>query len=132
LLDGATARNNAGPRRAFGLAFRHGWNDHNFAPAHDRAALAALFAMFFRWFPDGPVTWQDAWRGGLATAVLFNFGKLAIAWYIGRQGLESTYGAAASVVVLLIWVYYSAQIVLFGGEITHVYAQQRTAHKQPT
>jgi len=94
--------------------------------------LTLLFAMFFRWFPDGPVAWQDAWRGGLATAVLFNFGKLAIAWYIGRQGLESTYGAAASVVVLLIWVYYSAQIVLFGGEITHVYAQQRTALKRQT
>jgi len=87
--------------------------------------LTLLFAMFFRWFPDGPVAWDDAWRGGFATAILFNIGKLAIAWYIGSQGLESTYGAAASVVVLLIWVYYSAQIVLFGAEITHVYAQQR-------
>jgi membrane protein len=81
--------------------------------------LTLLFAMFFRWFPDGPVAWNDAWRGGFATAVLFNVGKLAIAWYIGSRGLESTYGAAASVVVLLIWVYYSAQIVLFGAEITH-------------
>jgi membrane protein len=94
--------------------------------------LTLLFAMFFRWFPDGPVAWSDAWRGGLATAVLFNVGKLAIAWYIGSQGLESTYGAAASVVVLLIWVYYSAQIVLFGGEITHVYAQQRKAAPRST
>jgi membrane protein len=93
--------------------------------------LAFLFAMFFRWFPDGPVSWQDAWRGGLVTAVLFNVGKLAIAWYIGSQGLESTYGAAASVVVLLIWVYYSAQIVLFGGEITHVYAQQHESRPPP-
>jgi membrane protein len=93
--------------------------------------LALLFAMFFRWFPDGPVDWDDAWRGGLVTAALFNIGKLAIAWYIGSQGLESTYGAAASVVVLLIWVYYSAQIVLFGGEITHVYAQQKQPQARP-
>jgi membrane protein len=58
---------------------------------------------------------------------LFNIGKLAIGWYIGTQGLESTYGAAASIVVLLIWVYYSAQIVLFGAEMTHVLdARQHT------
>lgn len=87
--------------------------------------LTLLFALFFRWFPDAPVAWNDAWIGGLATAVLFNVGKLAIAWYVASQALESTYGAAASVVVLLIWVYYSAQIVLFGAEITHVYARRR-------
>ena len=63
--------------------------------------------------------------GGFITALMFNIGKSAISWYIGTQGLKSTYGAAASVVVLLIWVYYSAQIVLFGAEITHTYADQR-------
>jgi len=93
------------------------WQAANFLVS--LGVLTLLFAMFFRWFPDAPVAWNDAWRGGFATAVLFNVGKLAIAWYIGSQGLESTYGAAASVVVLLIWVYYSAQIVLFGAEITH-------------
>jgi membrane protein len=93
--------------------------------------LMLLFAMFFRWFPDAPVAWDEAWRGGFVTAALFNVGKLAIAWYIGQQGLESTYGAAASVVVLLIWVYYSAQIVLFGAEITHVYARQREGGPSP-
>ncbi len=101
------------------------WQSVNFLVS--LGVLTLLFAMFFRWFPDGPVAWDDAWRGGLVTAILFNVGKLAIAWYIGSQGLESTYGAAASVVVLLIWVYYSAQIVLFGGEITHVYAQRGRA-----
>ena len=60
--------------------------------------------------------------GAVATAVLFNLGKFVIGWYIGTQGLESTYGAAASLVVLLVWVYYSAQIVLFGAELTHAYA----------
>jgi membrane protein len=81
--------------------------------------LCLLFAMLFKSFPDARVEWRDAFAGGLVTALLFNMGKLAISWYIGMQGLESTYGAAASIVVLLIWVYYSAQIVLFGAEVTH-------------
>jgi membrane protein len=87
--------------------------------------LTLLFSMLFKWLPDTPLQWQDVWFGGLITALMFNLGKTAIAWYIGTQGLDSTYGAAASVVVLLVWVYYSAQIVLFGAEITHVYAEQR-------
>lgn len=87
--------------------------------------LTLLFSMLFKWLPDTPLQWQDVWFGGFITALMFNLGKTAIAWYIGTQGLESTYGAAASVVVLLVWVYYSAQIVLFGAEITHVYAEQR-------
>jgi membrane protein len=86
------------------------------------AILTALFAMLFKWFPDTEITWSDVLPGACATALLFNLGKFAIGWYIGTQGLESTYGAAASIVVLLLWVYYSAQIVLFGAEITHAYA----------
>ena len=78
--------------------------------------LTALFAMLFKWFPDTEIAWRDVLPGAVATALLFNVGKFAIGWYIGTQGLESTYGAAASIVVLLIWVYYSAQIVLFGAE----------------
>jgi membrane protein len=88
--------------------------------------LSVLFAMLFKWFPDVPVRWRDVWVGALTAAVLFEVGKLAIAWYIGRQGLESTYGAAASLVVLLIWVYYTAQIVLFGAELSHAWATRRT------
>lgn len=87
-------------------------------------ALTVLFAMLFKWFPDVPVRWRDVWVGALAAAVLFEAGKLAIAWYVGRQGLESTYGAAASLVVLLIWVYYTAQIVLFGAELSHAWAHR--------
>ena len=68
------------------------------------------------------------WPGAIATAFLFNVGKAAISWYIGTQGLKSTYGAAASIVVLLIWVYYSAQIVLFGAELTRAYAEERGSH----
>ena len=68
----------------------------------------------------------------MATAVLFNVGKFAIGWYIGTQGLESTYGAAASIVVLLVWVYYSAQIVLFGAELTHAYAAEGGSRRTQT
>jgi membrane protein len=84
--------------------------------------LTLLFSMLFKWLPDRQLAWRDVWLGAFATALLFNIGKSAIAWYIGAQGFESTYGAAASIVVLLIWVYYSAQIVLFGAEITQAYA----------
>ena len=89
------------------------------------AVLTLLFSMLFKWLPDTHLSWSDVWLGGLVTALLFNIGKSAIGWYIGTQGFESTYGAAASIVVLLIWVYYSAQIVLFGAELTQAYAARR-------
>ena len=92
--------------------------------------LAALFAMLFKWFPDTEVAWHDVWFGAIVTALLFNVGKLLIGWYVGSQGLESTYGAAASIIVLLIWVYYSAQIVLFGAELTHAYAAGRGSRRR--
>ena len=93
------------------------------------AILSVLFGMLFKWFPDADVDWQDVIPGAVATALLFNIGKFAIGWYVGTQGLESTYGAAASIVILLIWVYYSAQIVLFGAELTHAYAITRRSGK---
>jgi membrane protein len=84
--------------------------------------ITALFAMMYKWLPDATIAWRDVWVGAAVTALLFDLGKLAIGLYIGKQGLESTFGAAASIVVVLIWVYYSAQIILFGAEFTHVYA----------
>ncbi|HEX6611733.1 MAG TPA: YihY/virulence factor BrkB family protein [Hyphomicrobiaceae bacterium] len=93
------------------------------------AVLSGLFAMLFKLFPDTEIAWRDVFPGAIVTAVLFTVGKLAIGWYIGTQGLESTYGAAASLVVLLIWVYYSAQIVLFGAELTRAYALAAGSHK---
>lgn len=89
------------------------------------AVMTGLFALVFKYFPDTEVEWRDVWPGALSTAVLFQAGKLAIAWYVGTQALESTYGAASSLVVLLIWVYYAAQIVLYGAEITHITAERR-------
>jgi membrane protein len=86
------------------------------------AMIAVLFAMMFKWLPDAEVHWRDVWPGALLTAALFEIGKFLIGLYIGKQALESTYGAAASIVIVLIWVYYSAQIVLVGAEFTHSYA----------
>ena len=88
------------------------------------AVITLLFAMMFKWLPDADVSWRDVWLGAAVTAFLFELGKFLIGLYIGKQGLESTYGAAASIVVVLIWVYYSAQIVLFGAEFTNVHAKQ--------
>jgi membrane protein len=87
--------------------------------------IALLFALMFKWLPDAPVRWSDVWLGAILTAALFEIGKFLIGLYIGKQGLESTYGAASSLVVILIWVYYSAQIVLLGAEFTNVRAKQR-------
>ena len=84
--------------------------------------IALLFAMMFKWLPDAEVSWRDVWPGALLTALLFEAGKFLIGLYIGKQGLESTFGAAASLVVVLIWVYFSAQIVLMGAEFTRASA----------
>jgi hypothetical protein len=65
--------------------------------------ISLLFAMMFKWLPDTPIQWRDVWLGAILTAALFEGGKFLIGLYIGKQGLESTYGAAASIVVVLIW-----------------------------
>jgi membrane protein len=86
--------------------------------------LTLLFAMMFKWLPDVDVEWRDVWLGAAVTALLFSIGKFLIALYLGKQGLESTFGAAASIVLILVWVYYSAQIVFLGAEFTQVYARR--------
>ena len=85
----------------------------------------AMFGLLFKWMPDAEVEWRDVMLGAVGTAALFEIGKFVISFYIGKQGLESTYGASASIVVVLIWVYYSAQILLFGAEFTHACSEQR-------
>jgi len=87
--------------------------------------ITLLFAMMFKWLPDTDVAWRDVWLGAAVTSALFEIGKLLIGLYLGKQGLESTYGAAASLVVLLIWVYYSSQLVLMGAEFTRIHAKRR-------
>jgi membrane protein len=98
---------------------------HALGSALSFGMITLLFAMMFKWLPDTYVAWRDVWPGAAVTAALFEIGKLLIGLYIGKQGLESTYGAAASLVVLLIWVYYSSQLVLIGAEFTRAYAKRR-------
>jgi len=92
--------------------------------------VMALFAMKFKWLPDVSVGSRDVWLGAFLTALFFEIGKAAIGFYIGKQGLESTYGAAASIVVVLIWVYYTSQIILMGAEVTHSYAKHNCSFKR--
>jgi membrane protein len=103
-------------------AYVQEWVLHLLSSLVSFAAVSALFALMFKWLPDTAVDWCDVWLGAVVTGLLFEIGKLAIGFYIGKQGLESTYGAAASIVVVLIWVYYSAQIVLMGAEVTRAFA----------
>lgn len=89
------------------------------------AVTAFLFGMAFKVLPDVPVKWRDVWLGGFITALLFTAGKSVIGLYLGRSALSSTYGAAGSMIILLVWIYYSAQIFFLGAEFTHVYARNR-------
>ena len=86
--------------------------------------ISAVFALMFKFLPDVQVAWRDVWVGGFVTALLFVVGKFLIGLYIGNSAVASSYGAAGSLVVLLLWVFYSAQIVLLGGEFTQVYARR--------
>jgi membrane protein len=95
------------------------------------AVITFLFALIFRYVPDVYVAWRDVWLGAAVTSALFTVGKHAIGLYLGRSTFASTYGAAASLVVLLVWVYYSAQILFFGAELTHAVATERRARDAP-
>ena len=84
--------------------------------------LTFVFALLYKYVPDAEIGWRDVWLGGLITAVLFTLGKTAIGFYLGQASVGSAYGAAGSMVVLLVWVYYSALIMFFGAEFTHAWA----------
>jgi len=87
----------------------------------------AMFATIYRVLPSVHIPWRDVWTGAWVTAVLFTVGKFAIGLYLGKAAVTSAFGAAGSMVVLLVWVYYSAQIFLLGAEFTWVYAQHDTS-----
>lgn len=96
------------------------------------AMMTLLFAAVFKWLPDVRIRWRDVWIGALVTAVLFVIGRYLIGLYLGRSAPGSVYGAAGSLVVVLIWLYYSAQIILFGAEVTQVYASMYGEGIQPS
>ena len=84
-----------------------------------------LFAMIFKVLPSVRLAWQDVWTGALVTGVSFTLGKFLIGYYVGRSGIASSYGAAASLITILLWIYYSSLILLFGAEFTKAYAENK-------
>lgn len=95
------------------------------------ALVAGLFTLIYRVVPDAEIAWRDALVGGAFTALLFTVGKLAIGLYLGRGAVGSAYGAAGALLVLLVWIYYSAQILFLGAEFTQVYASRRGSPVRP-
>ncbi len=90
-----------------------------------------LFALMFKILPDAEIAWKDVWLGSAITALLFTIGKFAIATYLGRSSIQSSFGAAGSIALVLVWVYYSAQILFLGAEFTQVYANEYGSGIQP-
>jgi len=88
------------------------------------AVITLLFGMIFKFLPEIDIAWKDVWLGAAVTSVLFSLGKFLIGLYLGRSEVGNTFGAAGSLAILLIWVYYSAQILFFGAEFTQVYANR--------
>jgi membrane protein len=86
-----------------------------------------LFAFIYKWLPKVTIAWRDVWVGAAVTALLFDLGRVAVGLYLGRSAAESAYGVGGAFVVLLLWLYYSAQIFLYGAEFTKIYAQNRHA-----
>ena len=98
------------------------WQVVNFVVSFGITTL--LFALIYKVLPDAEFSWRDVWMGAAVTALLFTIGKFVLGLYLGNQTMTSAYGAAGSLVVLLIWIYYSAQIFFFGAEFTQVYARR--------
>lgn len=94
--------------------------------------ITALFAIIFKVLPDIRIKWKAIWPGAIATAILFMIGKFLISLYIAKSNIGSTYGTAGSLVILIVWVYYSAMILYFGAEFTKAYALQKGVHIVPT
>lgn len=94
--------------------------------------ISGLFAMIYRFLPDVRIGWKDVWFGAAVTALLFTVGKWLIGLYLGHSSIGSTYGAAGSLAVLLVWLYYSSQLFLFGAELTKAYADRYGSRVVPT
>jgi membrane protein len=97
----------------------------------DFAVVVLLFALIFKSLPDVKIQWRDVWIGAVMTAILFGIGKWLLGFYLGSGAAASAYGAASSLITLLLWVYYSSQILLFGAEFTQVYAARAGREFEP-
>jgi membrane protein len=97
----------------------------------DLGIIVLLFAMLFRYLPDAKIAWRDVWIGAALTAILFVIGKFLLSLYLASGAAGSAYGAASSLITLLLWIFYSAQILLFGAEFTKVYANIYGSHVEP-
>jgi membrane protein len=97
----------------------------------DLIILTVLFAMIFRYLPDVRIAWHNVWLGAVITALLFTIGKFLISFYLGKSGVATAYGAAGSFAVLLVWIYYTSQVFLFGAELTKAYANQSNSRVAP-
>jgi membrane protein len=93
--------------------------------------ITLLFAMIFKFVPDAVIRWRDVWIGAVATAILFIVGKWAIGLYLARGGISNSFGSAASFVLVLVWIYYSAQILFLGAEFTQAYATMYGSRVMP-
>jgi membrane protein len=96
------------------------------------AVISFLFALMFKVLPDAEIKWKQVWLGSLITGILFTIGKTALAYYFGKANPASVYGAAGSVILILLWVSYSSIIMFFGAEFTFVYAKTYTGTVAPT
>jgi membrane protein len=94
------------------------------------ALMTAMFAMLYKFMPRVKIAWKDVWAGATVTALLFAVGKLLIGLYIGKSAISSGFGAAGSLVIVLVWVYYSAQIFLLGAEFTRIYSHAHGSRKE--
>ncbi len=94
--------------------------------------VTLLFALMFEFLPECRIAWRDVWAGALVSAFLFVIGQFLLGWYLGRAGISSGYGSFGGLVMFLIWVYYSAQIMLLGAEFTHVYARRIGSRRSAT
>jgi membrane protein len=106
------------------------WEALNVAISFGLATL--LIALMFKYLPDAKIEWRDTWLGAFLTALLFVVGKAAIGLYLGQASVASSFGAAGSVVIFMIWVYYASLIILFGAEMTHAVAERRGANAAPS
>jgi membrane protein len=95
------------------------------------AVFAVVFAAIYKWLPDARIEWRDVWVGALGTATLFVLGKTIIGFYLGRSDVGEAYGAAGALAVIMLWVYYTSNIMLLGAEFTQIWARRYGARIQP-